>query len=416
MIVFPESETSLAVGLARWIEPQNPEAGSAVGSAAASENAASAVPEPEGGVPSAFETECIKLEAAKDFKTLSGKLREGLKRKFANANAADVQNAYAVLLELLVQWQLLASEAQGLADELAANTEELPERRIAVLLSLYALAQQDGAPPELRFTMLLRLITFCTKTSQLSKVLGNEADRVERVDRWVQDWQLTVSQQKELWGVVFDAHSANSHVMYDCALKYFALHDGVDLKAETVLRERLIQGVLLTIRSPDLFRCGELSQLQVVQQLANEPELRNLHKMLQIMAHETYAEYLAFSEEQLVRTFMSKHGIAEEDCARKMRLLTLVSLGHDTKELSYAVIADALKIERTEVETWVMLALASGLITAKMDQVREVVAVSMCAERDFGKSQWEQLHGSLVDWRDSIRNLLTIMQDARPAA
>ena len=83
-----------------------------------------------------------------------------------------MQNAYTILFELLVQWQLLASEAESLAAELAGNTEELPELRCALLLSLYSLAQQYGAVLELRFALLLRLISFCTATGALGKVLG----------------------------------------------------------------------------------------------------------------------------------------------------------------------------------------------------------------------------------------------------
>ena len=56
-----------------------------------------------------------------------------------------------------------------------------------------------------------------------------------------------------------------------------------------------------------------------------------------------------------------------------------------------------------------MQAIGSGLITAKMDQAREVVAISMCAERDFGTEQWRRLHAGLVGWRDSIRSLLTLV-------
>ena len=111
---------------------------------------------------------------------------------------------------------------------------------------------------------------------------------------------------------------------------------------------------------------------------------------------------------------MKKHDLPVAACADKMRLLTLVSLGHTAKELSYASIATALQVDASEVEGWVLQAIGSGLLTAKMDQVREVVAVSNCAERDFGKAQWERLHTSLVDWRDSMRSLLEVLQTARP--
>ena len=33
--------------------------------------------------------------------------------------------------------------------------------------------------------------------------------RVELVERWASDWDLNDSQQKELWGVVFDSHASD---------------------------------------------------------------------------------------------------------------------------------------------------------------------------------------------------------------
>jgi len=408
VVTFPH-EGSFTAGLARWISP--PEA---VAPPSAAEPGADASGGQAATAPSALETECVALETKKDFKLLASKLREGIKGRFATAGAADVQNAYAIFFELLVQWQLLTTEAESLAEEFAGSTEELPDLRCALLLSLYSLAQQYGAVLELRFALLRRLISFCTATGALGKVLGAVQGRVERVQRWVREWDLGDAQQKEIWGLVFDAHADDSRVMYDCALKYFSLHEAKDLASMPALRERIVKGLLITIRSPELFRCDELSQLAVVQQLNSDAVFAPLHRLLHIMARETYAEFLTFSEDAAARAFMEKHDLPIEACATKMRLLTLVSLGHAKKELSYAAVATALHIAPEEVETWVMQAIGNGLITAKMDQAHEIIAVSMCAERDFGQKQWERLHTNLVDWRDSIRSLLTVLQNSRP--
>jgi hypothetical protein len=102
---------------------------------------------------------------------------------------------------------------------------------------------------------------------------------------------------------------------------------------------------------------------------------------------------------------MSEHALPEAALAVKMRLLTLVSLGHGSKELTYQEVASALQVGVAEVETWVMQAIGSGLMTAKMDQVREI-----------GKRQWEQLHSSLVEWRDSVTTLLDVLKTARVGA
>ena len=269
---------------------------------------------------------------------------------------------------------------------------------------------------DLRFALLLRLIQFCEATDALSQVLGPVEERVERVERWVGEWELSEAQQKDLWGLVFDAHAADSRVSYECALKYFALHEAKDVSSQPALHKRVVQGLLITIRSPELFRCDELSQLGVVQQLEGDANFKPLYRLLQIMARETYAEFLTFAAESASKSFMKEHDLPHDALSNKMRLLTLVSLGHASKELSYQEIATALQVSVKDVEVWVMQAIGSGLITAKMDQVREVVAVSMCAERDFGKQQWERLHASLVDWRDSVTTLLEVLKTARPSA
>jgi len=48
-----------------------------------------------------------------------------------------------------------------------------------------------------------------------------------------------------------------------------------------------------------------------------------------------------------------------------------------------------------QVDLWVMEAITSGLITAKIERVRELVIVTVCVEREFGDRQWERLKNSL---------------------
>lgn len=346
-------------------------------------------------------------------KPLASKLRVALLEQLASAKEPDVRNAFAVYLELLMQWQLFAEQAEGLASELESSKMR-PEVACALLHSLYSQAQQHGTL-KLRFSLLLSLIKFCAKSDNLSKVLGPIDARVGRVERWVSEWELTESQQKQLWALVFDTHAEDGRILYESSLKYFALHEDADLKASPELRERIVKALLITIRSPDLFRCDELSQSRIVQQLEGDAQFAPLHRLLHIMARDTYSEFLTFAGEAASKSFMESHKLPVAACGDKMRLLTLVSLAHANKELGYKAVADALRIDLSEVETWVMQAIGNGLITAKMDQVNEVIAVSMCAERDFGQKQWGRLHTSLVDWRDSIRSLLDVLQTSRPA-
>ena len=93
-----------------------------------------------------------------------------------------------------------------------------------------------------------------------------------------------------------------------------------------------------------------------------------------------------------------------------------MSLAKGAKELSYAAIAKGLQVAETEVEQWVVEAIAAKLLAAKMNQITSEVLVSFCIEREFAEKQWGSLQESLVEWRDSIRGLLQVVQTARPQA
>lgn len=42
-----------------------------------------------------------------------------------------------------------------------------------------------------------------------------------------------------------------------------------------------------------------------------------------------------------------------------------------------------------EVENWVLQAIQTGLMEAKMDQMQRVVVISRCTNRVFGPAQWK---------------------------
>merc|ERR1712070_582226 len=231
----------------------------------------------------------------------------------------------------------------------------------------------------------------------------------------IRDWELTEPQKRELWGLVLDAHAEESTTVYENALKYLSLHEGCDLKAEPHVRARLVQSVLATLRSNELLNCDKLAQLPIVQQLKGDTEFGLLSELLDVFARQMYEDYLAFFGRAEVKAFLSKHDLEHETCERKMRLLSLVSLGQANKELSYESIAAALHIGKDEVEMWVMEAIRNGLVHAKMDQIRELVVVSVCLEREFGTKQWSSLKASLGEWGDSVQGLLQVVLDSRPA-
>ncbi len=64
-----------------------------------------------------------------------------------------------------------------------------------------------------------------------------------------------------------------------------------------------------------------------------------------------------------------------EECSRKLRLLSLATLAAANQEVHYSVIAKSLQVPEDEVEVWVIMAIGESILEGKMDQLRKLVIV-----------------------------------------
>ena len=96
-----------------------------------------------------------------------------------------------------------------------------------------------------------------------------------------------------------------------------------------------------------------------------------------------------------------------------MRLLSLCSLAAEHDAIPYDTIVGTLQIEKGEVEHWVVKAVISKLLDARLDQLRETVLVHRSALRMFSQGKWSDLQGKLNAWKANVRSLLQSVQAAR---
>lgn len=68
-------------------------------------------------------------------------------------------------------------------------------------------------------------------------------------------------------------------------------------------------------------------------------------------------------------------GLNEEACISKMRLLSLASIGTNSK-VPYSAVADTLQVRENEVEQWVIRAISSRLIEAHIDQLYQQITIT----------------------------------------
>ena len=89
-----------------------------------------------------------------------------------------------------------------------------------------------------------------------------------------------------------------------------------------------------------------------------------------------------------------------------MRILSLCSIAADHEEIPYSVVASTLQTPLEEVEAWVIAAVSSGLLAAKIDQLQAKVIVERCLIRRFEMSQWTSLQSRLNTWKHNVEGIL----------
>ena len=99
-------------------------------------------------------------------------------------------------------------------------------------------------------------------------------------------------------------------------------------------------------------------------------------------------------------------GVTPENCVRYMRILSLCSVACEHEEIPYQVVADTLQTDLKDVELWVIAAVSSGLLTAKMDQLQGKVVVERCVVRKFDMDQWKSLQSRLHLWKQNVGRIL----------
>ena len=109
-------------------------------------------------------------------------------------------------------------------------------------------------------------------------------------------------------------------------------------------------------------------------------------------------------------TVFSAFELDEEECMKNMCLLSLVSLAGEHEEIPYGAIASTLDVTEDQVERWVILGVSSGLMEAKMDQLRKVVLVERCVVRQFGPKEWAALKVRLDKWKANVKGVLDALK------
>lgn len=86
----------------------------------------------------------------------------------------------------------------------------------------------------------------------------------------------------------------------------------------------------------------------------------------------------------------------------KMRILSLMSLAENSKELPFDLLQKQLQIESDEIESFVIDAIRTKCISCKIDHLARTVTVMTVSYRTFTKQHWQMLKEKLDKWKENL--------------
>lgn len=296
-----------------------------------------------------------------------------------------------------------------LANGLCRHTTS-PNLRLRCMALLYnSVSEQDS---EKRFSLLASLISLASSLNMVSNI---ENTVLPKIDTFLKLWSVSIDDKRRIYNICYNALKSAGMIEKSFAfnVKLLTLYNGAAEEVLNSVQDETVDVIVQAIRLPKLYRFDTMLELDAVNRFENlkGSNLCLLFELICIFVREDLAVFRQFREKH--EDLLKQYGIDAEVAEEKMRLLTFASLGIDSPDLTYEMIASALQISEDEVEHWVIRAISSGLVDAKINQLKSSVAVYRSTQRWFTREEWQPLSERINIWKENIGDLLTVLRETK---
>ncbi|XP_048339672.1 eukaryotic translation initiation factor 3 subunit M [Sphaerodactylus townsendi] len=315
----------------------------------------------------------------------------------------DVESVMNSVVSLLLILEPDKQEAliESLCEKLVKFREgERPSLRLQLLSNLFH--GMDKNTPA-RYTVYCSLIKVASACGAIQYI----PTELEQVRKWISDWNLNTEKKHTLLRLLYD-------VLVDCKKSDSSAKIMVELLGSytednaSQARVDAHRCIVRALKDPNTFLFDHLLALKPVKFL--EGEL--IHDLLTIFVSAKLASYVRFYQNN--KDFIDSLGLLHEQNMAKMRLLTLMGMAVENKEISFDTMQQELQIGADDVEAFVIDAVKTKMVNCKIDQTQRKVVVSHSTHRTFGKQQWQQLYDTLNSWKlnlNQVKNSLLSLSD-----
>lgn len=314
-------------------------------------------------------------------------------------DALSVVSLLAALLDRAKDSQLV----DQLADSLIQVSTDAT-KTISLLASLYNM-RSDALE---KISLMAKMIRLATERepSLLEphvSVLGKWMD-ASRLPSMLDEWKVEPVSRRPLYLAASEgAPTAMAKQRFTLLVLETYTSSDVDSQGLRVSEEAAIGA----IRDPvSLFeQQRNILSLPAIQAL--EKQSPSLFALLKVFQEGKLEDYFSFIQANGGEGVLQQwEGVSADNCVRYMRILSLCSLAAEHEEIPYEVVASTLQTSSEDVEKWVIAAVSSGLLSAKMDQLENKVVVERCVVRKFDIDQWKAVQSRLHVWKQNVGGIL----------
>lgn len=353
-------------------------------------------------IDTAFCAECQTLIDKHDINGLIVKLMSKQSTIFAIDDTIEIENIFAILVSIL----LTDGESNNIGcfttivSIIVSSTSVNTIGRLKALLIVYGLTCNG----QLKYSVFISCLKYALSTNQTKCVVSFHS----QIDAWIVSWNLSTAEKQVLYTLFAHILQADGLTSQSIHMKicYLNTYDGKVLPADAVAVA--IDMVTHAILSPIAAFDDRNLILECITQQQEVDELGSLVSLLRIMCTGTIETYDAYANKH--GTIMKKYNICTTELSTAMKLITLCSLAAANQTISFKTIADALKLSIDDVESYVVDAIAQGLLEANMDQSTGTLTVHRCVHRSFTADNWNQLQTKL---HAVSKNILTLLDSLK---
>ncbi|KAJ6561531.1 PCI domain-containing protein [Mycena vulgaris] len=288
----------------------------------------------------------------------------------------------------------------GLVQTISAASSEQTSIKYRLLSNLFNAIPRKSP---LRFSVYTTLLELASANGELDALQLARLD----VEKWLREWDISAEEKSAFLKTIAVAYEKSGQLApaYEYSLAYVrSLPSGAPTTESAA-----VETIATALRLPFVFDFDPLFKLDAVV-AAKEHELFTL---LHIFLNDGLSQFKAWEDSH--PGALEKYQLERSQLERKIRLLTLASLGFKNigHDLPYSQVAEALEVESSEVEKWVIDVIRAGLLSGKLSQTSQSLHITRSTARTFEREQWEALEKRLVAWKAGLAGVLEVAATAR---